>query len=95
MRSKPQSSFQLDLFFAVLQLPLNSRVRDQPEERGEHVQSGSNPRTNKREWDCDEIKQKREFTFPLLADGLRDKGVATFPGNDSTLENNISDSGHQ
>jgi hypothetical protein len=87
--------FRIRLLFAVLQLPLDPRVRDQPEERDEDVQSGGNPWTNKREWDSGEIKHKREFTFPLPANGLRQKGVATFPGNDSALENNISDSSHQ
>ena len=90
-----QSNSQIDLLFSVLQLPLDPRVRNQPEERGEHVQSGGNPWTNKRQRDSGEIKHKREFTFPLPANGLRQKRVATFPGNDSALQNNISDTCHQ
>jgi hypothetical protein len=44
------------LFFAIFQLSLDPRVRNQPEERDEHVQSGGNPWTHKSEWDSGEIK---------------------------------------
>jgi hypothetical protein len=37
------------LLFAIFQLPLDPRVRNQPKERGEHVQSSGNPWTDKRE----------------------------------------------
>src|SRR5262245_5585971 len=48
----------LSLLFAVLQFPLDSRIRNQPEERGKHIQSGGNQWTHKREWDSGEIKHK-------------------------------------
>jgi hypothetical protein len=79
---------------AVLQFPLDPSVGNQPEERGEHVHSRSNPWTNKREWNGGDIKHKREFTLSLPANGPCHKGVATFLGNDSALKNNISNSCH-
>src|SRR5262245_18829364 len=83
------------LFLLLLDFPLDPRVGNQPEKRGEHVQSGGNPWTNKREWDSGEIKHKREFTLPLASNGLRHKGVATFLGDDDALENIISNGCHQ
>src|SRR4030095_13227712 len=41
----------LSLLFAVLQFSLDSRIRNQPEERNEHIQCGGDPWTYKSEWD--------------------------------------------
>src|SRR5215469_14928959 len=83
------------LLSALLELPLDPRIRNQPEERGEHVQSGGDPWTDKRKYDSDQIKHKREFALPLPANRARHKRVATFPGNDSALEDIIGDCCHQ
>src|SRR6476620_4068422 len=87
--------FVLVLLFAVLQFPLDPRVRNQPEERNEHIQCGGDPWTHKREWNGGEIKRSGEFTLPIRANSPCHKGVATFLGNDSPLENKIGDSCHQ
>src|SRR4029450_5762519 len=82
------------LRFMLLQPPFNSGIRNQPQERDEYVQTCRDPWTDKRECDSDQIDSKREFPLPLPANGLRHKGAATFLGDDSALENNISDSCH-
>jgi hypothetical protein len=83
-----RSSTQIDF-------PFDSAIRYQPHQGDEHVQSGGDPWTHKSEWDSGEIKHSGEFTLPIRAKSPRHKGVATFLGNDSPLENKIGDSCHQ
>src|SRR5215475_15597982 len=75
------------LLVALLQFPLDPRVRNQPKECSEHVQSAGNPWTHKRKWDRDEVKRSGEFALSLPSNSLCHEGLATFLGNDGTLQN--------
>src|SRR5690242_21478196 len=44
----------------------------------QHVESAGDPWNDKGEWDSCEIKHKGEFSFPIPANGLRQKRFATF-----------------
>src|SRR5215475_4983168 len=83
------------LLLPILQFPLNPRVGNQPEKRHEDVKSGGNPWTDKGDGDSGEIKHKGKLTLSFPANGLRNKGVTTFIGDDNTFQDIIGGSCHQ
>src|SRR5437667_4375715 len=83
------------LLFALFNLPLDAGIRNQPEERDEHIQSTGDPRAHKREWDSCEVEQGRKFTFPIFPDSLRQKRVMASLGDDGSLQNIVGNCRHQ
>src|SRR4029077_7822877 len=75
---------------ALLQSLLDSRVGNQPQQRGEQIQCAGEPGAHKCERDCGEVERKRDFGFPFFANSQREKRFAALFGDDGALENMAS-----
>jgi hypothetical protein len=80
---------------ALLKSLLDSRIGNQPQERGEHIQCAGDPGAHKRERDCSEVERGREFAFPIFANSQREKRFAALFGDDGALENIVGNHRHQ
>ena len=64
---------------------LNAPIRNEPDECNGCIYAAGNPWTHESQWDCDEIKHRRELPLPITADSSGQQGLWTLFGNNGAL----------
>ena len=70
-------------------------VGGEPEEGDEDVEGVGDPGADEGEGDGEEVEHRREFAFPVVADGGGEEGVGALLLDDGGLQNVVGDGGHE
>jgi hypothetical protein len=74
--AKTQRQLRL-ITFALFQFPFDPRIGNHPQKCDKHIEAAGNPRAYEREWNGDEVKHRRKFSFPITTNGRSDERVET------------------
>jgi len=65
--------------------PLDAPVGHQPQQRHQQIQRAGDPAVDEREQDAERIKQRRELSLAVTADGLRQRRFRALAADDSRI----------